>query len=101
MDDVVEESMKNEAIDAFIEGYRSVKSFSPQQQESLPLMRKLVNLQTYATILHVLSEPIDEQPDWMIDIWRNLHYTLQKIEEEMKSILKGNRQIVFFYQKKH
>ena len=33
----------------------------------MPLLRKIVSLQEYATILHVLSEPAEEEPEWMTE----------------------------------
>ncbi len=80
MDDVVEEDLKDQAVNAFIEGYRSRRTFSAEQLASLPLMRELVSLQEYATILHVLSEPVKEEPEWMTQIREKLNRKLERIE---------------------
>ncbi len=66
MDDVT--SNVQVGRDAFIDGYRSVRTFTSEQADSLPLMRSVVLLQEYATILHVLSDPPDDRPDWMDEI---------------------------------
>ena len=65
----------------FMEGYRSATDFTEEQRQSLPLMRKLVRFQEYATILYVLSEPIDKMPNWMIELTNRLKYKLRRLEE--------------------
>lgn len=80
MDDVVEEELTEQAVRAFIEGYRSKRTFSEEQLASMPLMRKIVSLQEYATILHVLSEPAEEEPEWMIKIMEKLDMKIERIE---------------------
>ena len=80
MDDVAEEELTEQAVNAFFEGYRSKRIFSQEQAASLPLMRKLVSLQEYATILHVLSEPTEEEPEWMTQIKAKLNRKTDRIE---------------------
>ena len=81
LDEVVEENLLNEAEQCFLEGYKSVTELTKEQQQSFPLMRRLVRLQEYATILHVLSEPPSEVPDWMYGLVDKLKYKLCRIEE--------------------
>ena len=73
MDGIVQDSLIEQAIETFIEGYRSKRPLTDDQLATMPLMRKLVSLQEYATILHVLSEPIADEPDWMIEIKEKLN----------------------------
>ena len=73
MGDVVEENLKEQAVSAFIEGYRSKRTFTEGQLASMPLMRRLVSLQEYDTILHVLSEPVEDEPEWMTEIKEKLN----------------------------
>lgn len=80
MDDVVCEEQTREAVQAFIIGYRSVRDFSGSQADSMMLMRRLVSLQEYATILNVLSEPPMEKPDRMLQIEEKLNNKLKAIE---------------------
>ena len=80
MDDVVEEELEEQAVSAFIEGYRSKRPLSEEQLASMPLMRRLVSLQEYATILHVLSEPTEEEPEWMTRIKEKLNRRAAYIE---------------------
>ena len=46
----------------------------------MPLMRRLVALQEYATILHVLAEPVADEPDWMTAIKAKLTNRLARVE---------------------
>ena len=73
MGDVVEENLKEQAVSAFIEGYRSKRTFTEGQLASMPLMRRLVFLQEYDTILHVLSESVEDEPEWMTEIKEKLN----------------------------
>ena len=43
-------------------------------------MRRLVRLQEYAEILHVLSGPPETGPDWMTELIGNLRNRLAEIE---------------------
>ena len=71
MDDVVEDHV-DEAVSAFLNGYRSKRTLTEAQAETMPLMRKLVMLQEYATILHVLHEELPDEPDWMREVRNKL-----------------------------
>ena len=71
MDDVVEEHV-DEAVSAFLNGYRSKRALTEAQMDTMPLMRKLVMLQEYATILHVLHEELPDEPDWMREVRKKL-----------------------------
>lgn len=79
MDDVVEEDEVDAAAEAFLEGYRSKRAFTRAQAETMPLMRKLVMLQEYATILHVTDEKLENEPGWMQDVRRKLDSRLADI----------------------
>ena len=81
LDDVAEGEDPQEAKAAFLDGYREVTPFTAEQEATLPLMRRLVRLQEYGTILHVLSEPVEDEPDWMTDIREELGDRLRCIEE--------------------
>lgn len=83
LDDVIEGPEFGLAEKNFLEGYQSVTPFIEEQMKSLPLMRRLVHLQEYATLLYVMSEPVDEKPDWMKQLVVKLTFKLKKLEESM------------------
>ena len=83
LDDVAEDVPGDAAQAAFLSGYREVCPFTQEQEATMPLMRRLVRLQEYATILHVLSEPPDFEPEWMTEIIANLRHRLRMIENSI------------------
>lgn len=68
---------------AFLAGYRSVRTLTEEQMQTVPLLGRLVALQEYATILHVLSEPPEAEPDWMLRIVGKLRDKLRSIENSL------------------
>ena len=80
LNDVIKDISIEEAECYFLEGYRSAANLTEEQQQSFSLMRRLVCLQEYATILHVMSEPVDEMPDWMNELTNKLKFKLQWLE---------------------
>jgi len=80
--DVVEGDTTGAAA-AFLAGYRSVRLFTAEQEATIPLMRGVVRLQAYGTILHVLADPPAEEPDWLTEVKQKLTGTLCKIEDEI------------------
>lgn len=85
LDEVVEDIPKEEAIASFLEGYRSEASFTEKQQQSMVLMRRLVRLQEYATLSHVVSEGVEDMPDWMSNLSQKLKCQLRRLEESMNT----------------
>ena len=80
LDEVVEDVDVEEAKGSFLEGYRSATAFTEEQMQSMPLMRRLVRLQEYATLLHVLSEKVEDMPDWMSNLSQKLKFKLRMLE---------------------
>lgn len=68
----------------FLSGYQSVTALTQEQIQSLSLMRRLVHLQEYATLLHVLSEEIQDMPDWMTMLCEKLNNKLEWLEKSME-----------------
>ncbi|MBQ7956093.1 MAG: phosphotransferase [Lachnospiraceae bacterium] len=83
LDEVIEDVNREEAILCFFEGYRSATTFTKEQLQSLPLMRRIVCLQEYATLLHVLSESVENMPEWMNNLSQKLKFKLHRLEESM------------------
>ena len=84
LDEVIGETALDKAEAYFLEGYRSATDFTEAQKQSLTLMRRLVRLQEYATILYVLSDPIDVMPEWMGKMIHKLKYKLRCLEETIE-----------------
>ena len=85
LDEVIEGCAVDEATSCFIEGYKSATDLTEEQQQTFMLMRRLVRLQEYATLLHVMSEPIIEMPEWMSGLTDKLKCKLCWLEKMMES----------------
>ena len=85
LDEIIEEDDLDDAVCSFLEGYQSVTDLTDEQNQSFPLMRRFVRLQEYATILHVLSDPVDEKPDWMEELIKKLKHKGKCLEKSMVS----------------
>lgn len=83
LDDVIEEDELSEAKVAFLKGYRKVCVFTKEQEDTLPLMRRLVRIQSFSTILYVMSEPVDYEPEWLIGLKEKLKFKLDFLEKSM------------------
>lgn len=83
LDEIIVENDIGNAEICFLEGYQSATDLTDEQRQSFSLMRRLVHLQEYATILHVLSESIEEMPNWMNELIKKLKCKLQYLEKAM------------------
>ena len=85
LDEVIEDVSTEEAIAGFLEGYRSATSFTEEQQQSMMLMRRFVRLQEYTTLLHVVSEDVENMPNWMSNLSQKLKCKIRRLEESMNA----------------
>lgn len=83
LEDVVGEEDIARAEICFLEGYGQETVLTDAQRKSFPLMRRLVRIQEYATLLYVLSEPMEEQPDWMVKLIEKLRDIMKRLETAM------------------
>lgn len=67
----------------FLAGYRSQHTFTPAEEASLPLMRRLVQLTEYAGLLYVLEEDVPDAPEWMVQLRSRLTAKLRWLEEQL------------------
>ncbi len=82
--DVVDDCDMEHAERVFLEGYQEETDLTAEQIDSFSLMRRLVCLQEYMTIRHVLSEAIREMPDWMKGLIQKLQYKARCLEKSME-----------------
>ena len=48
-------------------------------------LAKLVRLQEYTTLLHVVSEDVENMPNWMSNLSQKLKCKLRRLEESMNA----------------
>ena len=67
----------------FLNGYRTQHAFTEEMEMSMPLMRRFINLYSYARLRHCLSEPVSEKPEWMMRLETRLRSKLHYLESTM------------------
>ena len=67
----------------FLKGYRTHHAFTEEMEASMPLMRRFINLYSYARLRHCLSEPVSAKPEWMMRLKTRLRSKLHYLESTM------------------
>lgn len=63
----------------FFDGYRTEYSLDNVMLDYLPMFRRFHELLSYTKILHAMSEKIENEPDWMLQIEEKLISKMQTI----------------------
>lgn len=63
--DALSPSDAKRAEDHFLRGYREERELTPETLETLPLMRRFVDLFRYARIIRSAAETFESEPEWM------------------------------------
>ena len=71
------------AKEQFLKGYRTHHAFTVEMEASMPLMRRFINLYSYARLRHCLSEPVADPPEWMKHLVKRLRSKLNHLENLM------------------
>ena len=67
----------------FLNGYRTHHAFTEEMEMSMPLMRRFINLYSYARLRHCLSEPVVDPPEWMMYLENRLRSKTRYLESRM------------------
>ena len=65
---------------SFLEGYAGEYSYTEETQALLPLMRRFVNLHSYAGLIRCVSSVIGEEPQWLEELRGKLEEKIRKLE---------------------
>ena len=71
------------AKEQFLKGYRTHHAFTVEMEMSMPLMRRFINLYSYARLRHCLSEPVPAKPEWMMHLEKRLRSKMRYLESRM------------------
>lgn len=71
------------AKEQFLKGYRTHHAFTEEMEMSMPLMRRFINLYSYARLRHCLSEPVVDPPEWMKHLVKRLRSKMRNLESRM------------------
>ena len=87
--DSIKEECPSECFDAaaqaFLAGYRTEKPFGEAEQALRPLMRRFINLYSYARLKRSIAEPLAEEPDWMTEVKGKLTRKVAELEASFKA----------------
>lgn len=65
----------------FQEGYAAVYAYTEETRELLPLMRRFVDLRSYAGLIRCVSPVTEEEPQWLEELRGKLNQKKEKLEE--------------------
>lgn len=68
------------AESTFLRGYQSVKALEPHYVEKLKLMRRFINLYSYARLIRCAAEAYPNEPDWMSALREKLRWKIGLLE---------------------
>lgn len=71
------------AKEQFLKGYRTHHVFTEEMESCMPLMRRFINLYSYARLRHCLSEPVAEPPEWMEHLVKRLRSKMRYLESRI------------------
>lgn len=85
----ISEELPNEKItdakDLFIKGYKSVYQIDDELLKKENIFMRYDNLYGYVRVLRSISEPIDNQPEWMINLRKHVEKLMKKYSEKFGS----------------
>lgn len=81
--DVTDEAHLVDAETAFLTGYRSASTLTEEDEQTLPLMRRLVRIHEYGGLLRCLSDNIEAEPDWLIKLRKKLTDRVRSYESRV------------------
>ncbi len=84
MDEMTDEPDSGAASAEFLAGYREACALTDFDESTIPLMRRLVLIKKYTTLLHVMSEATQDEPDWLVELKEKLNGRLRWVESTVK-----------------
>lgn len=68
----------------FILGYKQESVLDEDYQSKLPLMRRFIDLFSYARLIRCVDEMFDDEPDWLVGLRKKLNYVIDNLEKEIE-----------------
>lgn len=65
----------------FQEGYACEYAYPEEMRELLPLMRRFVDLRSYAGLIRCISSVTEEEPQWLVELRGKLNGKIERLEE--------------------
>jgi Putative homoserine kinase type II (protein kinase fold) len=83
LDDALDNAKSKAAKEAFINGYQTEYRYSEETEKTLPIMRRFIDLFSYARLIRSVAESFPNEPDWLIGLRKKLNAVLKKLEAKM------------------
>lgn len=78
------EELSGDALEAatrvFLEGYRTEHAYTAEMDAARPLMRRFIDLYTYARLTRSIAETFGDEPEWLVGLRIKLGNVLASIE---------------------
>ena len=85
--DSLEEALSGEALEAakneFIRGYKEEHCYTQEMDTSRPLMRRFINLYSYARLIRCVAEKFADEPEWLVELRGKLGKAISEKEAGM------------------
>ena len=85
MRDSLAEELEGEQLEKawgdFQEGYACEYAYPEETRELLPLMRRFVDLRSYAGLIRCISSVTEEEPQWLEELRGKLNGKIERLEE--------------------
>ena len=81
-DELSGESLQS-ARSEFIRGYKEEHRYTQEMDESRPLMRRFVNLYSYARLIRCVAEKFADEPEWLVELREKIGKAILKKEANM------------------
>ena len=65
----------------FLEGYAEEYAYTQETESMLALMRRFVNLRSYARLIRCVSSRMAEEPDWLVELREKLNGKIRALED--------------------
>lgn len=77
------EPMLQNAKDEFMKGYNTAHEYTEEMETSRPLMRRFINLFSYARLIRCVAENFANEPNWLIELRKKLIGIIKDLEKNM------------------
>ncbi len=71
------------AKEEFIKGYKTEHLYSKEMVNSHPLMRRFINLYSYARLIRCVAVSVSKEPNWLLELRKKLNNKIHSLEMSM------------------
>ncbi len=83
LNEELDPSILQTAKDEFMKGYKTEHYYSEEMENSRPLMRRFINLYSYARLIRCVAVDFPNEPNWLLDLREKLNNIIRNLEMSM------------------